>query len=385
MTEWKVSLADVDLGQEEIAAVSQVLKSRWLTMGPVTEEFEEKAARYLGVKHAFAVTNGTAALHIAHQVLGIGIGDEVICPSLTFVATANSILYTGAKPVFADIIGMDNLNISPEDIEAKITPQTKAITVVHYGGYPCDMKKIIDIARRLKLFVIEDAAHAIGAEFEGKKCGAMGDIGCFSFFSNKNMTTGEGGMVVTNHDDLAKKIRVFRSHGMTALTWDRHRGHASSYDVTMLGYNYRIDEIRSAIGLVQLRSLESNNGKRRTLVKRYVEQLTDMKGIEIPFKTFRGNSAYHLFPIVLNTPKMNQPDMMAGLKSRGIQTSIHYPPVHLLDYYRKLLGYPKGSFPKTEEMAKKLVTLPLFPKMNNKQMDMVIHSVRALLGGVRHE
>ena len=199
------------------------------------------------------------------------------------------------------------------------------------------------------------------------------------------MTTGEGGMVVTNHDELAKKLRLLRSHGMSTLTWDRHRGHASSYDVTLLGYNYRIDEMRSAIGLVQLRNLEANNEKRRILVNRYREQLRDMKGIEIPFKTFNGNSAYHLFPIVLNTRKMNQLDMMGELKAQGIQTSIHYPPVHLFDYYRRSLGYPKGSLPKTEDIARRLVTLPLFPKMNNKQIDTVIHSVRALLCGVHHE
>ncbi|MCK4830652.1 DegT/DnrJ/EryC1/StrS family aminotransferase, partial [bacterium] len=219
---WRVPLADIDLGQAEVNAAIKVLKSKWLTMGQITEGFERKFAKYLGVKYAFAVASGTAALHIAHQILGIAKGDEVICPSLTFVATANSILYTGATPVFADITSLDDLNVSPEDILDKISSNTKAITVVHYGGYPCNMDRIMQIAKKHKLYVIEDAAHASGAEYKGKKCGTIGDIGCFSFFSNKNMTTGEGGMVVTNNDRLAKKIRTIRSHGMTTLTWDRY-------------------------------------------------------------------------------------------------------------------------------------------------------------------
>lgn len=190
--EWKIPLSDIDLDEEEIGAVTKVLRSKWLSMGPVTQQFEEEFAKYLGVKYAFGVANGTAALHIAHKVLGIAENDEVIVPSLTFVATANSVLYCGAKPVFADITSLDDFNISPEDIIEKITSKTKAITIVHYGGYPCDMDAIMKIASDHNLKVIEDAAHAPGAEYKSKKCGTIGDIGCFSFFSNKNLATGEG-------------------------------------------------------------------------------------------------------------------------------------------------------------------------------------------------
>ena len=279
LTNWKVPLADLDLGEEEIAAVTKVLRSRWLSMGPVTEEFEQHFASYIGVKHAFAVTNCTAALHLAHLALGAGPGDTVICPSLTFVATANAIRYTGASPVFADITSADDLNISPDDIEAKIDETTKGICVVHYGGYPCDMERIMHIARLHQLYVMEDVAHAPGAAcwFSGnengksvlKNCGSIGDIGCFSFFSNKNMTTGEGGMITTNSDTLAKKIRLLRSHGMTSLTWDRDKGHSFSYDVVEVGYNYRIDEVRSALGLTQLKKLDSNNAKRAEIENLY--------------------------------------------------------------------------------------------------------------------
>ena len=205
--EWKVPLSDIDFGREEIETVVKVLESKWLTMGEVTQRFEAAFAEYLGVKHAFAVSNCTAALHIAYRVLGIEAGDEVICPSLTFVATANPIIYAGGTPVFADLSGIHDLNISPESITKRITEKTKAITVMHYGGYPCHMDTILNIANKHKLYVIEDDAHAPGAEYKGKKAGTIGDIGCFSFFSNKNMVTGEGGMVVTNNDDLADKIQ----------------------------------------------------------------------------------------------------------------------------------------------------------------------------------
>ena len=254
---WKIPLCEMSLGQRESEAIQKVLSSGWLTMGEITHEFEQRFAELVGVKHALAVSSCTAALHLANQVLGIGPGDEVICPALTFVATANAIVYVGARPVFADIESFDNFSISAEDIEAKITDKTKAILVVHYAGYPCDMDQITDVAKRYQLRIIEDCAHAPGASYHGKPCGSIGDLGCFSFFSTKNMTTAEGGMLTTNDEQLAERLRIMRSHGMTSLTLDRHKGHAFSYDVVELGYNYRMDEIRAALGLVQLGCIPS--------------------------------------------------------------------------------------------------------------------------------
>ena len=244
--EWRVPLADLDFDQEEEQAILSVLRSRWLTMGSVTQQFEEEFAKVTGVKHAFALSNATAALHLACLALGIGTGDEVIVPSLTFVATANAVLYTGAEVRFADILGLDELNISPDAIEKEITARTKAIIVMHYGGFPCRIHEIRAIADRHGLALIEDAAHAPGAALAGRSLGAWGEVACFSFFSNKNLSTGEGGMLVTDREDIAEKVRLLRSHGMTSVTWDRHQGHAYSYDVVDLGYNYRSDEIRSA-------------------------------------------------------------------------------------------------------------------------------------------
>ena len=224
MPTWKIPLADVTLGPEEIAAVTAVLQSGWLSMGPKTQEFEAHFARLLGVKHALAVANGTAALHLACEVLGLGAGDEVLCPALTFVASANAILYTGARPVFVDISGPHDLNLSAADAARKVSERTRAIMVVHYGGYPADLDAIGALARRHGLRIIEDCAHAPGALYQGpqgpRPAGTWGDIGCFSFFANKNLTTGEGGMVVTDDDEVARKIKTARSHGMTSLTWD---------------------------------------------------------------------------------------------------------------------------------------------------------------------
>ncbi|MBW2045275.1 MAG: DegT/DnrJ/EryC1/StrS family aminotransferase [Deltaproteobacteria bacterium] len=377
---WKVSLADIDLGQDEINAVVKVLKSKWLTMGPITEKFEKEFAKHLGIRYAFAVSNCTAALHIAHQVLGITNRDEVICPALTFVATANSILYTGAKPVFADIAGLDDLNISPESILKKITSKTKAITVVHYGGYPCNMGKIMQIAKKYRLYVIEDAAHAPGAEYDGKKIGTIGDFGCFSFFSNKNMTTGEGGMIVTNNARLAKKIKVIRSHGMTTLTWDRYKGHSSTYDVIDLGYNYRIDEIRSAMGLAQLEKLDKNNERRKSLVQAYIKHLRGVPGTNIPFRDFVGKSSYHLFPILLKNSSCRK-KLLDGLRKKGIQTSIHYPPIHLFKYYREKFGFKKGLLPKTEEVFNRELTLPLYPSLSSRDLIYIVNYIKDILIG----
>ncbi len=369
--EWRVPLADLDYDAREERAVLKVLRSRWLTMGSITQQFEAAFAHRLGVKHAIAVSNATVALHLANLALAIGSGDEVILPSLTFVATANAVLYTGANVKFADIIGVDDLNISPEQIERSITPQTKAILVMHYGGYPCQMQEILEIASRHGLAVIEDAAHAPGASFDGRSLGTWGDIGCFSFFSNKNMSSGEGGMLVTSRDDLAEKVRLLRSHGMTSLTWDRHHGHAYSYDVVALGFNYRIDEMRSALGHVQLEKLDKNNNRRREITHRYWQSLTG-HGFGLPFRNAAGESSYHLFPILL-PEDVERKIFIDYMRSTGIQTSIHYPPVHCFDYYKKKV--PNVRLAITELAASREVTLPLYPGMSDEQVDLVVESV----------
>jgi dTDP-4-amino-4,6-dideoxygalactose transaminase len=381
MTNWRIPLSDIDLGREEIEAVEKVLNSRWLTMGAVTQEFESAFAKYTGAKYALAVTNATAALHMACMATGLGPGDEVILPSLTFVATANAVRYAGAVPVFADIIGEQNLNISPAAIEALITEKTRAIIVVHYGGYACDMLRIGALAKQHNLKVIEDAAHAAGSWLDDRHLGTWGDIGCFSFFSNKNMTTGEGGMVVTNDDAMYEKLRLLRSHGMTSLTWDRHKGHAWSYDVVELGYNYRIDEIRAAIGRVQLAKLDRNNEQRRRLVMLYRNCLQDVPGIFIPFSGHVGITAAHIMPILL--PRgVDRVAFMEQMKTQGIQTSIHYPPVHRFTAYQGINKDNSHSLAITEEIALREVTLPLYAGMTDADVTTVSQTIAQSLSSL---
>jgi dTDP-4-amino-4,6-dideoxygalactose transaminase len=375
MAKWRYPLSDIDLGREEERVVLRVLRSRWLSTGPVTERFEKAFSEYLGGGHAIAVSNGTAALHLALAGLGIKEGDEIILPSLTFVATANAVLYVGAKPVFADVIGFDDLNVSLQEIETRITPRTKAIMVMHYGGYPCDMPSIMEIAKRYGLYVVEDAAHAPGSEYRGRMCGLIGDMGCFSFFSNKNLVMGEGGMVVTRNKEWGERVRKMRSHGMETLSWDKYRGHLSSYDIGELGYNYRTTEIQSALGLVQLRKLDRNNKKRKRLVEIYQKELQGIEGISIPFLKFKGNPSYHLFPILL-APSINRNRVMERLKDFGIQASIHYPPVHLFSLYRNQFGYKKGDLPKTEEVSQREMTLPLHPLLDTGDVKWIARKLK---------
>ena len=374
--EWKVSLADLDYGPEEEQAVMAVLQSRWLTMGSVTQDFEQQFATFLGVKHAIAVSNATVALHLACVASGISPGDEVIAPSLTFVATTNAILYTGARVRFADILGSRELNISPAEIKKQITPRTKAIMVVHYGGYPCRMGEIQTIANQHGLAVIEDASHAPGASLNGRSLGTLGDVGCFSFFSNKNIATGEGGMLVTNRDDIAERVRLLRSHGMTTLTWDRHQGHAYTYDVVDLGYNYRIDEIRSALGLVQLGKLPDNNTRRKIITERYWDALMDTD-LDLPFYDTVGKSSHHIFPVLL-PPGVDRKEFIDQMRAAGVQTSIHYPPIHQFSYYKRL--YPDTSLPQTEDVASREVTLPLYPTMADDKVALVISAIKQAIG-----
>lgn len=371
---WKIPLFDIRLDQAAINAVQEVMRSGWLTMGEVTKNFESLFAEFLNIKYAIAVSNGTAALHLANMALDIRDGDEVICPSLTFVAGANSIVYVGGQPVFADIAGYDQLNISPQDIKAKITSRTKAVQVVHYAGHPCDMGPIKKIADEYRLYIIEDCAHAPGAEYNGKLCGTIGDVGCFSFFTNKNMTTAEGGMVVTNNDQLANTVRLMRSHGMTTLTMDRYRGQTLSYDVVELGFNYRMDEMRAALGVVQLNNLNDVNNKRYRFTQLYKDRLSHISGLTIPFRDSGSASACHIFPVILDE-NINREKFIAYLKHRGIQTSIHYPPAHLFDFYKRTFGFEEGILPLTEAVARRELTLPLYPSMGDDAVQYVCDAI----------
>ena len=370
--EWRVPLADLDYGDEEIQAVTEVLQSKWLTMGEVTQRFESEFATMCGAKHAVALSNATEALHLALLALDIGPGDEVIVPSLSFVATANAVLYCGARVRFADVLSPNELTIDPNSIKQAINENTKAIIVMHYGGFPCRMNQILELAAEHELPIIEDAAHASGSFWKGKGLGCLGDIGCFSFFSNKNLSTGEGGMLVCERDDITEKVRLLRSHGMTSLTYDRHQGHAFSYDVVETGYNYRIDEIRSSLGLVQLEKLERNNKRRGEITQNYWDSFRD-HGIGLPFSHLNQEKfAYHIFPLMLSS-EVNRIDFMTALRDVGIQTSIHYRPIHTFSNYKD--RQKKAWLPITDYVGSREVTLPLFPTMTEAQQAYVIENV----------
>lgn len=369
----RIPLAEVELGDPEIEAVTAVLRSRWLTAGATTARFEEELAALCGVPHALAVANCTAALHLAYLALGVGPGDEVLVPTLTFVASANMARAVGATPVFVDSVSERDFNIDPADLERRITPRTRAIAVVHYGGYPCDLPAVLEIARRHDLPVVEDCAHAPGGTLDGKPLGSIGDVGCLSFFGNKNITTGEGGAVVTRRADLAEKLRLLRSHGMTTMTWDRHRGHASTYDVVTAGMNYRLDEMRSAIGLCQLGRLADNNRRRGRVVAAYRRALAGVPGLVVPFDG-RAESTFHIMPVVLPAGT-DRPAVMTRLREAGIQTSVHYPPTHTFAAY----AGTAPALPRAEALGPRILTLPLYPAMTDEDVELVARELAAAI------
>ena len=380
---WKIPLFDLDVGEQEIEAVRRVLTSGWISMGEVTQELEQRFADAHNALYGVAVSSATAALHLALRAADVGQGDEVICPSLTFVATSNAAIYVGAKPVFADIESAGNLTISAGEIESKITRNTRAIVVMHYGGFPCDMDAINEVAHRNGCVVIEDAAHAPDAEYKGRKVGTLGDVGCFSFFSNKNMTTAEGGMVLTNDPDVASRVRVLRSHGMTSLSYDRFNGHASSYDVVDLGYNYRMDDIRASIGLVQLDRLCEMGANRREVWDSYQQRLVGVEGVTVPFGAAAEESGKwltqpYIFPVIL-TYDQHRDQVRHKLAQDGIQTSVHYPPVHLFRLYTDRFGYAAGDLPVTEWVASNIISLPFYPSMAEEDVDSVVEALKRAL------
>lgn len=375
--EFKIPLFDLNFGEAEKRAVNEVIDSKWISAGSKTAEFEDKFAGMIGAKYAVAVNNCTAALHLAVLCLGIGPGDEVIVPSLTFAATANAIYYTGARPVFADVTSTADMTIAPQEIEQKITSRTRAIMVMHYGGFACDMEKIISLAAKHDLAVIEDAAHAPGATYKGQMLGTIGDVGAFSFFSNKNITTAEGGMLVTNNKEIAEQAQLLRSHGMTTSSYDRAQGHATKYDIRQVGFNYRLDDIRGAIGLVQLGKLAEDLRKRKFLAGHYHRLLTGAPGITVPFAGKTGASSNYIFPIVLTEDcTIERDDFRARLEQDyGIQTSMHYPAVHKFTQYED----HQTVLPVTDYIVSHELTLPIYYAMTEEQVGYVCQSVRQIL------
>jgi dTDP-4-amino-4,6-dideoxygalactose transaminase len=375
---WRVPLFATDIRAEDRAAVDAVLASGWLTMGDRVREFEERFAAYIGVRHAIAVASCTAGLHLVHLALNIGRDHDVVCPSLTFVAGANTIEAVGARAVFADIVDPVRPVLSAATIEAALTPQTSAVQVLHYAGWPMPIAEIIALAAERGIAVIEDCAHAPGAEIDGRRVGSFGTAGVFSFFSNKNLSVGEGGMVTTDDAALARRIRLLRSHGMTTLTLDRHRGHAFSYDVTEFGLNYRLDEMRAALGLVQLDRLPAANARRTQIYAHYQARLIRAPRLTLPFLNSAGTSVHHIMPVLL-APGIDREAVMQKMKDAGIQTSIHYPPVHLFQFYRTHRAAPPGRLANTEDAGRRLLTLPLYPAMTSADVDLVCDTLQSSL------
>jgi len=370
---WKVQLFKLNYDDQEYNAVLDTLKSGWITMGPKTIEFENAYERELGENtRCIAVSSGTAALHIAMLACGIKPGDEVIVPSLTFIADINVVTICGGIPVLADIKSYDDWSIDPADIESKITNKTKAVMVVHYAGFACDMDTIVAICKKHNLKLIEDCAHANGGTYKGKKLGTFGDISAWSFFSNKNLSVGEGGMVAVNNSNLYEKCKYLRSHGMTVASFDRIKGRASSYDVVEAGLNYRIDELRAALGLVQLAKLPQANKARANLVKHYTSCLDNNEFISIPFKNFNnGTPAFHIMPILLSD-KIDRAKLIELMQKDGIQTSIHYPAIQSFKAYKDIVS----PTPKSQYVSQHELTLPLYPTMTVDEVDIVCDSIK---------
>jgi dTDP-4-amino-4,6-dideoxygalactose transaminase len=370
--QWKVQLFQLNYDDREYDAVMETLKSGWITMGQRTIDFEEAYARELGEdSKCVAVSNGTAALHIAVLAAGVGPGDEVIVPSLTFIADLNSVSVSGGKVVIGDVTSLDDWSMDPADIEAKITPKTKAIMIVHYAGFACDMDAILDICRRHNLMLIEDCAHSNGGTYKGRKLGTFGDLSAWSFFSNKNLAVGEGGMVVARDSALYRKCKNLRSHGMTVASFDRMKGRAVSYDVVEPGFNYRIDEVRASLGLVQLAKLPEANASRASLVRHYYKRLDALRDITIPFRHYdRGTPTYHIMPILLDE-SVDRANLIDLMRDDGIQTSIHYPAIQSFTAYKDKVG----PTPRSQYISEHELTLPLYPTMIEEQVDLVFDSL----------
>lgn len=366
---------------DEIEEVVDSLKSGWLGTGPKVHQFEQMFKDYKEVKHALAVNSCTAALHLAMLAIGIGSGDEVIVPTMTFAATANSVIHTGATPVLADC-QIDTMNIDPVDIERKITSKTKAIIPVHFAGRPCDMDTIMDIARRYNLKVIEDCAHAIETEYKGKKAGTIGDIGCFSFYVTKNIVTGEGGMCITDNEEYANKIKIMALHGLSKDAWKRFGDEGyKHYQVVYAGFKYNMMDIQAAIGIHQLPRVDRYWERRQDIWQEYNEAFKDLN-ITLPKPPEQNTRhAYHLYTLLIDQEKKGicRDEFMNEMTKNNIGVGVHYIALHLHPFYQEKFQYERGDFPNAEQISDRTVSIPLSPKLNNENIDQVIQTINSIL------
>ncbi len=381
---FKIPLFDLNYDEQEEQAVVETLRSKWISTGPKCTALEGLFKDYLHVDHALATSSCTTALHLAMRVLGIGKGDEVIVPSLTFAATVNAVKYVDATPVFADLRSTDDLTIDPADIRRKITPKTKAIVVMHYAGFPCAMDQIVDIAAEFQLKIVEDACHSPLSQYarpaasyasvkQGTALGTIGDIGVFSFFSNKNISTGEGGMLVTNDEAVYEQAKLLRSHGMTTMSYERAKGHATSYDILDLGYNFRMDDIRASLGIVQMKKLPGDLKQRAEVRSWYLEELKGIPELGVPFADYEGHVSNYIMPVVLkDSTREVRDELRESMQKEGIQTSVHYPAVHRFSIYKAL----PSDLPITDYVTDNEVTLPMYGNLKQGDVKCVCDALK---------
>ncbi len=375
---YKIPLFNLNFDGKEAQAAYDTIQSGWISTGPKCEELEKMFVDMFHVNYAVSMSNCTDALHLCCLVSGVGPGDEVICPSLTFAASANCIRYAGATPVFCDIVGPEHINIDPKEIEKKITDKTKAILVVHMAGFPCKMDEIMAIAQKHNLKVIEDACHGPLSEYKGKKLGTIGDCAAFSFFSNKNISTGEGGMFISNNKEMADKARLLRSHGMTTMSYQRAGGHATAYDIVELGYNFRIDEIHATTAIEQLKKLPGDLEQRIAVRKRYIELLSKVENVVVPFADNTEFTSNYIMPIVITKGTVEDRDAIRNkIHEAGVQTSVHYPAIHRFSIYKEY----GAVLPQTEYVTDHEITLPMYAALTMDDVEYIVKVVDTAVNG----
>jgi perosamine synthetase len=373
------------IGDEEIESVVQTLRSGWLTTGPKVKRFEARFAERVGARHAVAVNSATAALHLALEAIEVGVGDEVLVPTMTFAATAEVVIHLGATPVLVDC-RPDTLNIDPEQIEAKITSRTKAVVPVHYGGQPCDMEPILAVARKHGLRVIEDAAHALPARYGDQVVGAIGDVTCFSFYANKTITTGEGGMITTDDDGLAERTRIMSLHGISKDAWKRFSAEGSwCYEILAPGYKYNMTDIAASLGLCQLDRCDAFWEKRARCAETYNQGFADLEEIQLPCVELNVQHAWHLYVIQLRLERLavDRGEFIRRLNQAGVGTSVHYTPLHRHPLYRDRFGYRPQDLPVANSVYERIISLPIYPGLSDEDLQYVIDAVKDIVAEVR--